>query len=311
MFYALTILAGFSNRLCALPRKLADLGYLSLSREMSVGIETFGTFLFFAIVGVFAVWIMVLFFKNIRVIRANADRRIIVHPGRFAMGVTGLAVFFILLTVGLCSVTKQGTLLTWADNLFNQLARDSAYYVPEARKRADKFAQEKVDLGVHPNDPVDDAQVAQLLVKNALEAKVLGDGRVRVVGNLAGAARSALADADLEFHNESAQLEARYEMTANEVMYCWWIVFDGLTRRYVQEGRGEEANFTKFLTTKVLEPAYNFRGISPRPIRGCVLPVFLLLGFYIVYTLWYGFSIMYLFEGFGITAAGANEKKEA
>ena len=310
IFYALTILAGFSNRLCALPRKLADLGYISLSRETSGAIETLGTAAFFAIVGVFALWILVVFFRKIRAIRANEDKRIIVSPNRFALGTAGLAIFFIVLAVGLCPLTRHGNLLGWADNFFNQLAKNSAYYIPEAQKRADKFSQEKIDLGVHPKDPVDGAKVAQLLVKNDLEARVVGDGRVRIVGNLAGAAKAALADADLEFYNESAQLEARYQMTANEVMYCWWIVFDALTRRYVQEGRGEEANFTKFLMTKVLEPAYNFRGISPRRIQGCLLPVFLLLGFYIVYTLWYGFSIMYLFEGVGITAAGTNEKKE-
>lgn len=65
------------------------------------------------------------------------------------------------------------------------------------------------------------------------------------------------------------------------------------------------------MTTRVLEPSYNFAGIKPRKISENIGIVALLLGFYIFYTLWYGFSIMYLFEGLGIKATKPREKKEA
>ena len=100
-------------------------------------------------------------------------------------------------------------------------------------------------------------------------------------------------------------------MKGYESVYCWWIVFDGLTRRYVHEGQGKEANFTKFISSKVIEPAYNFRGVCPNCIRDKALPATLLLAFYVLYTLWYGFSILYVFEGLGISTSGATEKKEA
>ena len=54
VFFALTILAGFVNRACALPRELADLGYISLNKNTSVIIETVGTVVFFCLVGIFA-----------------------------------------------------------------------------------------------------------------------------------------------------------------------------------------------------------------------------------------------------------------
>jgi uncharacterized membrane protein YfcA len=68
-FYALTILAGFSNRVCALFRKLADTGYISLPREITVPIEMAGTVVFFLLISIFGVWILFVFFKNLSNIR--------------------------------------------------------------------------------------------------------------------------------------------------------------------------------------------------------------------------------------------------
>ena len=70
-FYALTILAGFSNRVCALLRKLADTGYISLPREITVPIEMAGTVVFFLLISIFGVWILFVFFKNLSNIRIH------------------------------------------------------------------------------------------------------------------------------------------------------------------------------------------------------------------------------------------------
>ncbi len=68
-FYAVTILAGFSNRVCALIRKLADMGYIALPRETSASIETVGTVVFFGFLSIFGVWVLALFFKNLGAFR--------------------------------------------------------------------------------------------------------------------------------------------------------------------------------------------------------------------------------------------------
>jgi hypothetical protein len=70
-FYALTILAGFSNRVCALIRKLADTGYIALSPEVTSPIETAGTIAFFLLVGIFGAWVLTVFFKNLGTIRGG------------------------------------------------------------------------------------------------------------------------------------------------------------------------------------------------------------------------------------------------
>jgi hypothetical protein len=72
-FYALTILAGFFNRVCALLRKLSDMGYIALPREAAVFIETVGTVVFFGLVGAFGAWVLFVFFKNLQAFRGGQE----------------------------------------------------------------------------------------------------------------------------------------------------------------------------------------------------------------------------------------------
>lgn len=309
VFYALTILAGFVNRVCALPRKLGDLGYLSISRNVSGIIETIGTIVFFGIVGVFAFWIIMVFFRNVKATRGPNSNGLIVDITKFRTGIIGLVTFFIVLGIGFAPITKGGNALEWADRLFNQLAKDSAYYISEARSKAEKYSDGTVDFGVTPREFAEAGKLARVVEKAGLASEVEPDGRIRVRGSLATLAKVSLDDADMAFKNEWTALGAQYDMSGEEVIHSWWVIFSGLTRRYVQENQGDEANFSKFIAQKVLEPAYNFRGIESKPIRRNVLPVACLLGFYILYTLWYGFSIMLIFEGLGIGAHGGSKKE--
>jgi hypothetical protein len=168
-----------------------------------------------------------------------------------------------------------------------------------------------VDLSVNPRWPGGDVQVAQIVQANGMSAKVIGDGRVRIVTDLGLLAKAATEDADLLFKGEEQELQNKYGISGKEVIYYWWTAFDGLVRRYVQENRPAEADFASFMTTSVLEPSYNFAGIKSKSISENVGILVLLLVFYILYTLWLGFSVMYLFEGIGIRTTKPAEKKEA
>jgi len=69
----LAILAGFVNRLFALPEKLSQMGYITLSTSVGGLITTFGVWLFFALVSVFAIWIIGTFIMNIPKLRAESE----------------------------------------------------------------------------------------------------------------------------------------------------------------------------------------------------------------------------------------------
>ncbi len=70
-FYAIAILAGFANRLFALPGKLAELEVITLSEETGRVLSVIGNATFFLAIGIFAVWVIAKFFANLRTLRGE------------------------------------------------------------------------------------------------------------------------------------------------------------------------------------------------------------------------------------------------
>jgi hypothetical protein len=71
-FYAVAILAGFINRLFALPGKLADMKIITLSPSTAKFITVIGNWAFFIVVSIFALWIISKFFANLKTLRGEA-----------------------------------------------------------------------------------------------------------------------------------------------------------------------------------------------------------------------------------------------
>ncbi len=70
-FYAITILAGFINRLFALPGKLGEMKILSISKPLADSLNTAGIWIFFVVVGIFGFWVLKEFFGNIKQLRGE------------------------------------------------------------------------------------------------------------------------------------------------------------------------------------------------------------------------------------------------
>ncbi|MBO8128318.1 MAG: sulfite exporter TauE/SafE family protein [Peptococcaceae bacterium] len=68
-FYATAIIAGFLNRLFVLPSKLSKLGVISVSPGLGNALTVAGNWIFFIIVGIFAVWVISTFFRNLPKLR--------------------------------------------------------------------------------------------------------------------------------------------------------------------------------------------------------------------------------------------------
>ena len=71
-FYAISILAGFVNRLSTLPKKLVELEYISLPASLVNGIEYVGNIVFWAVVAFFGFWVISKFVVNIGKLRQEA-----------------------------------------------------------------------------------------------------------------------------------------------------------------------------------------------------------------------------------------------
>jgi len=68
-FYATAILAGFTNRLFALPGKLADMKLITLDPSTGAMLATLGNWVFFVVVSIFGVWVVGTFVTKIGQLR--------------------------------------------------------------------------------------------------------------------------------------------------------------------------------------------------------------------------------------------------
>jgi hypothetical protein len=70
-FYAMAVLAGFVNRIFALPAKLGAMEVIPISKGTGAVLETIGIWAFFVVIGGFSVWVIGTFFKNIRTLKGE------------------------------------------------------------------------------------------------------------------------------------------------------------------------------------------------------------------------------------------------
>ena len=73
-FYAMAVLAGFVNRIFALPSKLSSMEVLPISKEAGVFLETIGIVAFFVVLVTFGVWVIGTCLRNIKLLRRGGAR---------------------------------------------------------------------------------------------------------------------------------------------------------------------------------------------------------------------------------------------
>jgi hypothetical protein len=70
-FYAVTVLAGFLNRIFALPAKLGALDVIKISKGTGAVLEKIGVWALFIVIAIFAAWVLGTFFMNIGVLKGG------------------------------------------------------------------------------------------------------------------------------------------------------------------------------------------------------------------------------------------------
>ncbi len=71
-FYAMAVLAGFVNRIFALPAKLDELEVISISARLGDVLNTIGIYAFFLVIGAFGVWVIATFLMNLKKLKGEA-----------------------------------------------------------------------------------------------------------------------------------------------------------------------------------------------------------------------------------------------
>ena len=215
------------------------------------------------------------------------------------IGAGMLAAFTAVLVLIFLPLFAQGNALNLMDSLYNSVSKASAYYIEDVRKENEVFLDKAVELNLELPD-ADFAAVALPVLERAV-GTATGEGtRVRVSGQLGKILAAALADADDMFHNRGEAVSGRYGGTdARVVTYTWWQICAAMERDLNRQKLFAEATFVSRVQKKAIECAYNYFGIEPEAIGERWGTVLLSLVFYVVYTMWYGFAVMYLFAGAG------------
>ncbi|WP_300154876.1 sulfite exporter TauE/SafE family protein [Solidesulfovibrio sp.] len=68
-FYAMSIIAGFINRVATLPKKFVELEYINMSKDLVNAIEYVGNIVFWIVVAIFGAWVIGKFIVNIGALR--------------------------------------------------------------------------------------------------------------------------------------------------------------------------------------------------------------------------------------------------
>ena len=68
-FYAMSIIAGFINRVSTLPKKFTELEVINVPTGISTMIENVGNIIFWIVVGFFGFWVISKFVTNIKTLR--------------------------------------------------------------------------------------------------------------------------------------------------------------------------------------------------------------------------------------------------
>ncbi|MEJ2070137.1 MAG: hypothetical protein P8X58_06970, partial [Syntrophobacterales bacterium] len=61
---------------------------------------------------------------------------------------------------------------------------------------------------------------------------------------------------------------------------------------------------------RAIEPEYNLYGITATSVSDRAVLLTFMLVFYVIYTLWFGYGIFEMFEGFGLGMGKPLNKKE-
>jgi hypothetical protein len=200
--------------------------------------------------------------------------------------------------------------LEFADNSFNKLAKGSSYFIPKVAKSVEKFAGTSVAASI-TLDKAEDAVNTEKILALAGAKIERNDATLKIEGNLGAVLQSALKDADAMYKNDGKTVSERYGLDEKKALKYWWQALSKIEKQMKKEKNVDVAKVISDVNKKAVEPGYNFYKIDANKVSDHAGMLSGLLVFYVFYTMWWGYAIFYLFEGFGLTMKKAKVKKEA
>lgn len=252
----------------------------------------------------------------------------VTHGKQLSIGIIMAISFLVVLFLMFSTIfpkTKAGEPqngLQWADEMFNNLAKGSSYFIPKVAKNTEKFMGRMFSATINVSKPEDKpgegetraGRSATVLTAAGAQVEVKGT-ELKVTGDLGKVAEAALQDADTMFKNEGDKIKAKYAEAMKtddekQMFRQWNNTLPKISKQFEKEKKVPEAKILNDVVKKAIEPAYNFYRVDAVKVKDHIGLMTFLLVFYVVYTMWWGFSIFFIFEGIGLNMSKAKVKKE-
>jgi hypothetical protein len=224
----------------------------------------------------------------------------------FLLGISFLGVLYLIFQP-IFPGGKNG--LEFSDNLFNKLAKGSSYFIPEVAQENEKFMGATFAVNIKLEKPEQVESAIKILTTSGAQA-VAKDSQLAISGDLGKLLGNVIRDSDEMFHNEGAKVSSRYGFNETDVMALWWSILSKMNKEFQKDKKVNNSDMVMRVMQRAVEPAYNFFGIEAERVSGKAFTMTGLLLFYILYTMWWGYAIFYMFDGIGLSMKKAKVKKE-
>lgn len=201
--------------------------------------------------------------------------------------------------------------LEYADDMFNSLSKGSAYFIEAEMQKADQMIGHEINVTIAAANSTQAQTWEKLYTVAGVDTSVNNGTEITIRGDLGGILKAAIADSDAMYKNQGDQIASSYGIDAKVATYGWYTSFRAVSDALEKQQSFAQSAAVQSVMQKALEPSYNYYGIEPKRVADYATTVILLLAFYVVYTMWYGFAIYFLADGFGITATKSAQKVQA
>jgi len=223
----------------------------------------------------------------------------IAHKKEFYGGIAMMLAFIVVMMIIFSPVFNGKNGLQYMDDLYNCISKGSAYTIPQLKEKANKFTGNTVNATLAMKDNEQAEKTASLLKKAGVAVTISGF-ELKVTGDFGKILIHCLGDADLMYNNDGRALASKYNYNEREVMYNWWVALKAMDRDLKKQRKFQESKTIGEVSKKGVELSYNYYKVEPQKLVDRLGVVIFSLVFYVAYTLWYGFSIMFMFEGWGM-----------
>ncbi len=217
----------------------------------------------------------------------------------FVKGIIMTVSFLIILVLMFSPLFSGKNAFEAADIFFNSIAKGSTYYLPGLVRESEERKGKAIHVTFKLGDKDSTAKAGKLL-KSAGAMVEERDGQVRAAGDLSEITKAALKDADDMFYNRGKAVADRYGFAERDVLFIWWSAFKEMEKDLKRTKNFDEAKWLSTVSKRGLEVGYNFYGIEPQQASATAGMLTFSLIFYVAYTMWWGFAILFLFEGLGL-----------